>query len=307
MSNRQRTQPAVSAGTLAGAARLADGTDAQLLERFAHRKDAAAFAALLRRHGPMVLGVCRRVLHNVHDAEDAFQATFLVLARKAGALDRPELLANWLYGVAYRTALHIRVQVARRCRLEREAATMSASGSEPESAWDDLRAILDEELQSLPEKYRAPLVLCYLEGLTNEQAARVLGWPAGSMSSRLARGREMLRDRLAGRQGSLHGMAFPAVLTQLLAPPTVPGPLADATVQAVLTTGSVAPAVRALADHIVRGLPSTARPSRVIPLLAILGAFLLFGAAGYLLSGGASAWLAPPYQDLAPGERTCRP
>jgi RNA polymerase sigma factor (sigma-70 family) len=292
MVNGQRTQRGVPFGAPAVPAPHDGATDGQLLERFVHRRDGVAFATLLRRHGPMVLGVCRRVLRGGPDAEDAFQATFLVLARKAGTLGRPELLANWLYGVAYRTALHMRARSARRRLLEREAATMSASESEPDAGWQELRELLDDELQSLPEKYRAPLVLCYLEGLTNEQAARVLGWPAGSMSARLARGREMLRDRLTGRLRSVPGAMSPALLLQLLEPEAVPEPLADATVQAALAAagahalaaGLISPTVRGVAQATLRSLP-VARRSLLTPLLAALVAALLLYAAACAVFG----------------------
>ncbi len=173
-----------------------DQTDGQLLERFVRQQDEAAFAALVRRHGPMVLGVCRRVLDNAQDAEDAFQATFLVLLRKADSLGRPALLANWLYGVAYRTAMKARAGVLRRRHHERRAASAPRTEPAADAGRDDSSALLEAGLHGLPDKYRAPLVLCYLEGKTNAEAARQLGWPVGSMSSRLARGRELLRERL---------------------------------------------------------------------------------------------------------------
>src|SRR5215472_6015997 len=174
-------------------------SDRELLDCFVQRRDDAAFAALVRRHGPMVLSVCRRVLRHAQDTEDAFQATFLVLARKAARLRRPELLANWLYGVAYRTAQHARERSARRHQREREAASMPAPTTDPESPQLELRRVLDEELHRLPEKYRLPLVLCYLEGKTNKEAACLLGWPSGSMAHRLERGRDLLRERLGAR------------------------------------------------------------------------------------------------------------
>jgi RNA polymerase sigma-70 factor (ECF subfamily) len=170
--------------------------DGELLERFRLRRDEASFAALVRRHGPMVLGVCSRILGNAHDAEDAFQVTFLVLAKKAGSLARPDLLANWLYGVAYRTARKARGRALRQGEHERQAEVMARAQPDPQEPARELREVLDEELNRLPEKYRAPLVLCYLEGKTNEEAARQLGWPVGSMSARLARGRGLLRARL---------------------------------------------------------------------------------------------------------------
>jgi RNA polymerase sigma factor (sigma-70 family) len=200
-------------------------TDGELLGRFAQRHEEAAFASLLRRHGPMVLSVCRRVLHRIHDAEDAFQATFLIMIEKAHRLRRPELLDKWLYGVAYRTALHARQRAARRSEREREAAVMSSdalSDSEIESR--ELRRVLDEELHRLPQKYRAPLVLRYLEGKTNKEAARLLGWPSGSISYRLARGRELLRGRLQARLAVLT-VLVPTILLAVLFRPAVVSPL----------------------------------------------------------------------------------
>jgi RNA polymerase sigma factor (sigma-70 family) len=229
--------------------------DRALLKRFVAHQDQHAFATIVSRHGPMVLGVCRRVLRHHQDAEDAFQATFLVLARKAGSLDRPELLANWLYGVAFRTAQQARAKVARRSHHEREAASMTAAWSEPEVGQRELRELLDQELFQLPEKYRAPLVLCYLEGKTNEEAARLLGWPPGSMSARLARGRELLRERLARRRGVLAG-TLPGLLASRPVPAEISPLLADTTVQAAvgvalgktIAVGTISPAVRELME-----------------------------------------------------------
>jgi RNA polymerase sigma factor (sigma-70 family) len=209
-------------------------SDSQLLDLFANRHAEAAFAALVRRHGPMVLSVCRRVLRHSQDAEDACQATFLVLAKKAHQLQRPSLLANWLYGVAYRTALHARQRAAVRSAHEREAASMSDLESNPDQNALELRRLLDEELNRLPEKYRAPLVLCNLEGKTNEEAARLLGWPSGSMSHRLARGRELLRERLASRLAGLSALLPLLPLAEYLQPAAVPPALAEVTVHAAV-------------------------------------------------------------------------
>jgi RNA polymerase sigma factor (sigma-70 family) len=190
-------QSALGRGSCAPCAK--EPSDRRLLERYTRHQDETAFQALVARHGPMVLGVCKRVLHHAQDAEDAFQATFLVLVRKTGSIGQPELLANWLYRVAHHTALKARANAARRSKNQRQAVSRPTPDPLLEVAWRELRALLDQELSRLPEKYRAPLVLCYLQGKTNEEAARQLGWPPGSMSARLARGRVMLRDRLAGR------------------------------------------------------------------------------------------------------------
>jgi RNA polymerase sigma factor (sigma-70 family) len=177
----------------------AQPTDGQLLQRFASGRDEGAFSLLVRRHGTMVLGVCRRVLDNEHDAEDAFQATFLVLARQAQSIRKLESVGSWLYGVAYRISLRARSDAARRRALEEQARTMPQQDPFVEAAWRELRPVLDEEVDRLPPKYRAPIILCYLEGKTNTEAARELGWTKGTVSGRLARARELLRSRLARR------------------------------------------------------------------------------------------------------------
>jgi RNA polymerase sigma factor (sigma-70 family) len=269
----------------------AEPSDGELLERFVARRDELAFAVLVRRHGPMVLGVCRRVLNDWHQAEDAFQVTFLVLARKAGSLARPELLANWLHGVAYRTALKARSQVVRQGEYERQAAAMSPTESQPSRSARELREVLDEELNRLPEKYRAPLVLCYLEGKTNEEAARLLDWPVGSMSARLTRGRGMLRARL-----TRHGLAFDLrfcsrFLAQHELPPAPVSPeLETLTIRAALQfAGERGPAatdelprpMAELAEEVLRSLNGR-RPRR----MRLLVFAALLAAAGFL----ALAW-----------------
>ena len=272
-------------------------SDEQLLHRFVRLGDQGAFTALVRRHGAMVLGVCRRVLRHAQDAEDAFQATFLVLVHKAATLAQPNLLAAWLHGVAYRTALHARGRAVLRGQREREAAFMSPVGTEPDRTWDDLREQLDAELQRLPECYRAPLVMCYLEGKTNVEAARLLGWPPGSMSARLNRARELLRDRLTERDSAedrkrrraLPVLLFTGLLTRHLEPVTVPAQLLDATIQAGLqlvagtTTSLVSSAVEALTEASLRMLPAAER--RRPGFWGAVAAALLF-----LLAGAVAAW-----------------
>jgi RNA polymerase sigma factor (sigma-70 family) len=171
--------------------------DKQLLMRFVNLEDSAAFGALVERHGPMVLGVCRRVLRDAHAAEDACQAVFLVLLRRAASIARPELLAGWLYGVAMRVAGKARAGTLRRRVNEKRVVAATVPDPVVEAARRDLRSVLTAEIDRLPEKYRGPLILCYWEGKTNDEAARQLGCPPGSMSYRLARGREMLRERLS--------------------------------------------------------------------------------------------------------------
>src|SRR5262245_22663606 len=189
----------------------ADRPDGQLLHRFASQGDEGAFAALVRRHGPMVLAVCRRVLNDTHAAEDCFQATFLTLARKAGSLRQPESLGPWLYGVACRTALKAKEQAARRRASERLAAVTGSRQAPDEFAASDLRHALDEAIVALPEKYRTPVVLHCLQGLTLAEVARQLACPAGTVATRLARAREQLRARLTRRGLMLSAGTFAAL------------------------------------------------------------------------------------------------
>ena len=190
-------------------------TDGQLLERFSTRRPEgaeAAFEALVNRHGPMVLRVCRGVLRDPRDVEDAFQATFLVLVKKAHSLDDRELLAPWLYGVARRVALKARGVASRRSR--REGGVMDDPPADPaEGPWPDLRPILHEELDRLPEKYRKPVVLCHLEGLTHAEAAQELAWPVGTVSVRLTRARKLLKERLTRRGLGVTASLWAAGLT----------------------------------------------------------------------------------------------
>jgi RNA polymerase sigma factor (sigma-70 family) len=219
-------------------------SDGQLLERFVADHDEGAFTALVRRHGPMVLGVARRVLRHTQDAEDVFQATFLVLARRAGSVVKRESVGSFLYGTAYRIALEARCLNARRAR-ERQVEQLphpAVAAEEPQ----DWRPLLDEELSRLPEKYRAAVVLCELEGRPRREAARQLGVPEGTLSSRLAAARRMLAGRLARRGLALAGGAFgtQAVVPAALAASTVraatlfaAGQATGATAAAALTEG----------------------------------------------------------------------
>src|SRR5262249_4595958 len=189
-------------------------SDRQLLEIFIERRDEAAFEAIVRRHGPMVMGVCGRVLRNRQDAEDAFQAVFLVLVRKAAAITSRELLAAWLYGVAYNTALKAKSAAARRRRKERQATAMLEPDSETSSPERDWLPFLDRELNGLPDRYRLPIVLCELQGKSHKEAARELGCPIGTLSGRLSRGRNLLAKRLARHRRGRTARALAAVFAQ---------------------------------------------------------------------------------------------
>jgi RNA polymerase sigma-70 factor (ECF subfamily) len=292
---------------------MSELADAELIDRFLYRADQPAFATLVERYGSMVLGVCRRVLRHTQDAEDAFQATFLVLVRKAATLSDTRLLANWLYGVAYRTAQHARTRAARRRQHEREAASMTAATSDP-TPHDELPELLDTELNQLPDRYRVPLVLCYLQGMTHEEASRVLGWPVGSMSFRLARAREMLRERLEGRMQMMPdappggaATVLAAQLPQLHVPPT----LAGATVEAAegiaggQTIGDVVPhSVAELMNATLRGFPPPRGPVLALPLLLALGLGVVAVAWGPQNVGPS---IAPPTSQAAPQRPCCHP
>lgn len=265
--------------------------DHQLLQRFAAGQEESAFAALVRRHGPMVLGVCRRILRDAHQAEDAFQATFLVLARKAGSIRKQESVASWLHGVALRVAGKARTSAYRRSALERRVMAMRQPERELPREQTDLEEVLDQELRKLPEKYRAPLVLCYLEGKSNEEAARELGWTQGMVRGRLFRGRDMLRHRLARRGfAAVTAVSLANTMTES-APAAIPPALLEATVRAGVlfaksqgAVAGVSATTAALAQHALRGLfweqfkvPLIAAASTGLAGLAGLAVFLGLG------------------------------
>jgi RNA polymerase sigma-70 factor (ECF subfamily) len=207
-------------------------SDGQLLHRFVVRREEPVFQAIIERHGPMVWGVCRRVLRHHHDAEDAFQATFLVLARKASSVADREKLGNWLYGVAHQTALKARSTRAKRRRREtqvpdRPEPTVAAGGP-----LDTSTELIDLELSRLPDRYRVPIVLCELEGKSHRDVAEELGWPIGTVSGRLSRARTMLAKRLTRRGVSLSAGALAVLLARESASASVPARLINSTAQA---------------------------------------------------------------------------
>jgi RNA polymerase sigma factor (sigma-70 family) len=207
-------------------------SDRQLLESFAGHRDEAAFAALVERHGALVWGVCRRVLGHDQDAEDAFQATFLVLARKAGSVRWRREIANWLYAVAVRVAHRARSRAQKQRCLESEAVAVAKANEVPDSGSFELIEMVDEEVSRLPEKYRKPVVLCCLEGKTYAEASRLLGWPEGTTSARLSRARGLLRRRLTRRGLALSGAAAAILTGTGSAGAAVPAGLAETTERA---------------------------------------------------------------------------
>ncbi len=296
MADEQARSVIQSLHQTAGLPPDADLADRQLLERFVTARDEAAFAALVQRHGPMVLGVCRRLLHDAHEAEDAFQATFLVLVHKARSIVRPELLGPWLHGVAYHTAARAR-QAARRRAREREAAAMADGDPAVEVMWRDLCQVLDQELGRLAEKYRAPLVLFYLEGKTTEEVARQLACPKGTVLSRLARGRERLRLRLLRRGVAPSVGLLAGFLAAKAAPAAVPAAVAEGAIQAAVLTvagkaaaGAIPATVAGLTKGVLRAMfMSKLKAVAAVALAVAVAAGLVAGARRALADKPAAA------------------
>ncbi len=275
-------------------------TDGQLLEHYISRCDEAALAALVRRHGPMVWGVCRRVLHNYHDAEDAFQATVLVLVRKAVSIMPREMVANWLYGVAHQTALKARATGAKRKERERQVTEMPEPAVAEQDLGRDLQPLLDEELSRLPDKYRAVIVLCDLECKTRKEAARQLGVPEGTVAGWLARARAMLAKRLAGRGVVLSGGALAVLLSQTVASAGVPSSLVSSTIKAATlfaagqaaATGAISVKVAALTQGVLTTMLLTKLKATTAAL--VIAGLLVSGLLIAALSGTPQSALAHP-------------
>jgi RNA polymerase sigma factor (sigma-70 family) len=276
-------------------------TDAQLLERFVRQRDQAAFELLVWRHGPLVLGVCRRLLRHEQDIEDAFQATFLVLVRKASSIVRREAVGGWLYKVAYRVALAARATAAARAAREEPWADQHAADEADELIWRDLRPLLDEEVMRLPEKYRAPFVLCCLQGMTNEEAAAQLGCPRGTVLSRLARARERLRLRLTRRGVALSAAALATTAAERgLA--AVPSGFLEMTIKAIAGgAAGVSARAAALAEGVLHVM--VVSKLKVVLLVAALVGIAGVGT-GFLSAGGSAGGPAAAAQS---GTATAQP
>jgi RNA polymerase sigma factor (sigma-70 family) len=257
--------------------------DRELLGCFIERHDEAAFAALVRRHGPMVWGVCRRLLSH-HDAEDAFQATFLVLVRKAASIVPREMVGNWLYGVAHQTALQARRTAARRRAREVQVTLMPDTEAVQQDRWANVQPLLDQELSRLPDNYRAVLVLCDLEGRTRKEVARQLGVPEGTVAGRLSRARAMLAKRLTERGVTLSGGALAAVLAHKVAQAGVPDSVLSSTIYVarffaagpVAAAGQVSGKVAALTQGVLKAMMMS-KLKAVVAVALVLG-FIVTGA-----------------------------
>jgi RNA polymerase sigma factor (sigma-70 family) len=280
-------------------------TDEELLDQFLNGDSYAsqdAFQSLVVRHGPMVLGTCRHVLNTLHDAEDAFQATFLVLARKGATIRNRRVLAGWLHEVAHRIAVKTRATAVRRRNVERQSMAMSPPAVEPgtqdqAAAWNELRPVLHAEVDRLPERYRMPVILSYLEGKTNEEVAELLRWPVGTVKGRLSRARDLLRSRLMRRGVSLSAAIIVTALSRdRVSAEVVPAELVERTLRAGRSLRQrPAPADTAAPPH-----PHPARGDRLAgraqPALAPTHKFLFMRKRAWilllacLLSVAASAW-----------------
>jgi RNA polymerase sigma factor (sigma-70 family) len=278
-----------------------DLTDRELLERFAVRGDEAAFARLVRRHGPMVLGVCRRVLGSHHDAEDAFQAAFLILARRAAAVRWHDSAGGWLFRVAYHLALKMKADADRK----RTVPLPDVPGPDPAArGGGELHMILDEELSRLPEKYRAVLLLCHGEGKSRAEAARELGWKEGAVKVRLERGRKLLRDRLARRGVAVPGLVVGSLLAREVAAAAVPPTLARVTASSAasfargMTPAAASLSAVALAGEVLRTMMKTRL--HIAALVALSVALLSVGLGTYRAFSQTSAGVTPPPAQAGP-------
>lgn len=252
--------------------------DGELLGSFIERRDEAAFAALVKRHGPMVWGVCRRLL-NHHDAEDAFQATFIVLVRKAASVVPREMVGNWLYGVANQTALQARRTASRSRTRELQVAEIPDTHVGEKGQWDEVEPVVDEELSRLPDIYRAVIVLCDLEGRTRKEIARQLHVPEGTVAGRLARARVLLAKRLAQRGVVLSGGALAMLLSQAAASTGVPGTVVSNTIKVASLTAAGQATAAGVVSAQVAALSEGVLKAMLVSKLKVVTAVLLVFAA----------------------------
>ena len=298
-------------GTLYNVGAVGGLSDGQLLGRFVERREQAVFEAILLRHGPMVFGVCRRVLRDQHDAEDAFQATFLVLTRRSASIAHREKLGNWLYGVACQTAMKARAKRTKRRGREGHVPDMPEPMVMPDEQRDDLAESLDRELSRLPEKYRLPIILCGLEGRSHWEAANQLGWPIGTVSGRLSRARALLANRLSQRGVTLTVGTLAVLLAQESASASVPTKLISSTAQAA----SLFSAGTASATGVVSAEVAALTGEVMMTMLMKRSQAIVFSAVGALVLVAGLAWAAskdpdpakvasaPPVEDESPSFR----
>ena len=267
-------------------------SDRQLVDAFVQTRDEASFTALVHRHGPMDLGVCRRLLRDSADAEDAFQITFFVLARKAASIRKLESTSSWLHGVALRAAHKCRLEQARRKRRERDCARPELVDASDSMTWGELRGLLDEEMGKMDARFRAPLILCFLEGRTQDEAASQLGWSKSTLRRRLERGRALMRVRLARRGITLSAGLATAWLSESASPASVPMVLATSTVRDAtafgmghaLQVGTSSPII-ALTNGVLQALllSNLARTAALVLVSSLMifgGGFVAYSAIG---------------------------
>jgi RNA polymerase sigma factor (sigma-70 family) len=283
-------------------------SDSRLLADFVERRDEAAFAALVHRHGALVLNVCLRTLGDATDAEDAFQATFLVLARKAASIRKGDSLSSWLHGVAYRVARKLRADRARRQRGAGPLVETLQADTTAEVTWREVRCVLDEELAGLPAAYRSPLVMCYLEGRTQDEAARELGWTLGTLRGRLERGRERLRNRLVRRGLTLSAAVLGASLLNARACEAATAALEVSAVRAALSSLSGAPGVSVSVAALADGVLKTVFVSKLrAAALVLLGVSVLGGGEMVTFRAGSAAFRASAAEEApAPDDKAVR-
>src|SRR5579864_3785026 len=270
-------------------------TDGELLRRYVADRDQTAFEMLVQRHGPMVLGGCRRLVANSQDAEDVFQATFLVLVRKAATVQPGERVGNWLYGVAHHAAQKVRANNTRRQAREKQVRSLPEPATLADGFWRDLEPLLDRELSRLPEKYRLPIVLCDLEGRTRSEAARQLGWPEGTVAGRLACARKMLAKRLARHGLPVSAGVLAAVFSETRIQAAVPQLPVITTLRAA-NEGVVPAGVSSVAEGVMRTMLLSNLKHPVLVLVAVT-----------IIAAGAALVIGRPQQADKPGGATGKP